>query len=504
MRKKKAKAETGPGRKSMFRERSLIGRINRMSRLQMTMLLFPVVVSLAMMLLFSVRYHASIQRMERVASLKPVVAEEIPEGVWQVISGRVSPEESGVDDRIAAVQETIRGITGAAAEKDQLELVVAERTMDTLTQYVNQVWDNMRESRPVVESEQILEEIRGVAGLVETMLNDYITQEIRNAGRMSVELNRAVLVAAGGELMLLIFSLLLMSRASRRTARFVRQPIEALESGTDRLAGGDLSARIPETDVVELKKLTDQVNVMADNLESTMRQNVQDARNLKKAELRTLQAQINPHFLYNTLDAIVWKAEAGDQKEVIHLTSALSDFFRISLSAGADWIPISQEKKHITGYLSIQQTRYRDILKYEIDIPEEIGGIYILKLLLQPLVENALYHGIKNTRGGGTIRVVGRKNGETLEFRVSDTGRGMDADTLARLRERMAEGQPAVASGTGGFGLVNVNLRIRLYYNQQEGLRIESGPGGTQVSFRVPCRSREELTGDDQGISGGR
>ena len=118
-------------------------------------------------------------------------------------------------------------------------------------------------------------------------------------------------------------------------------------------------------------------------------------------------------------------------------------------------------------------------------------------------MENALYHGIKNTRGGGLIRVQGRKEGGMLMFRVSDTGRGMDAETLRQLKARMAEGQPSVASGSGGFGLVNVNLRIRLYYNQQEGLQLESGPGGTTVSFRVPCRTREELTDDDQGVSGG-
>ena len=485
------------------REKSLIGRIARMSRIQTGILLVPVVVSLAMMLLYSGRYTRSIQRMEAVARLKPVVAEEIPEGVWQVISGREAPEESSVYADIQTVQETLRQITAEAGNPNRLEPVVTGRTMDTLSQYVDQVWDNIRENRPVVESERILEEIRSVAALAESMMNHYITQEIGVTARMSGVLHRVVLGTAGAELLLLLAGLVMIRRASRQTEIFVRQPIQALESGTERLAGGDMTTRIPQTDVVELKKLTDQVNGMADNLESTMRQNVRDAKNLKKAELRTLQAQINPHFLYNTLDAIVWKAEAGDQKEVIHLTRALSDFFRISLSSGADWIPISQERKHIAGYLSIQQTRYRDILKYEIDIPEEIGEFYILKLLLQPLVENALYHGIKNTRGGGLIRVQGRKEGGMLMFRVSDTGRGMDAETLRQLKARMAEGQPSVASGSGGFGLVNVNLRIRLYYNQQEGLQLESGPGGTTVSFRVPCRTREELTDDDQGVSGG-
>ena len=192
------------------------------------------------------------------------------------------------------------------------------------------------------------------------------------------------------------------------TEKSIKEPIERLEEATARFAEGSLDEKIVDTEVTELRNLTAQVNIMADNLKTMMRKSHQDAKNLRKAELRTLQAQINPHFLYNTLDAIVWKAEAEDTDEVIGLTSSLSDFFRISLSSGADWIPISQEKKHIEGYLKIQQTRYRDILRYEIDIPDEIGEYYILKLLLQPLVENAIYHGIKIKRGGGKIFVSGK------------------------------------------------------------------------------------------------
>ena len=240
---------------------------------------------------------------------------------------------------------------------------------------------------------------------------------------------------------------------------------------------------------------------MADRLEDMMEKSHKDERNLRKAELRMLQAQINPHFLYNTLDAIIWKAEAGEKDEVIQLTSALSNFFRISLSSGADWIPIRQERKHIEGYLTIQQTRYRDIMRYEIDIPDEIGEYYILKLLLQPLVENALYHGIKIKRGGGTIRVVGRVVDDMLEFSVTDTGTGMTPEQLEMLNERMKAGQPTVSEGSGGFGLVNVNLRLRLYYNQAEGLQIMSDETGTTVSFRVPCRTKEEIE-ENESISG--
>ena len=366
---------------------------------------------------------------------------------------------------------------------------------------VDQISQNLLQGERVTANESILSEIRDVAKLVSSMLGDYITGEINAAASMSAYLYKVVLYTALLEVALVLFTLLVANKTAVSTARFVRQPIEKLESVTARLAEGDMSARLPATSVEELWNLTGQVNVMADNLDTMMQQRIRDERSLKKAELRTLQAQINPHFLYNTLDAIVWKAEAGEQQEVIQLIRALSDFFRISLSSGADWIPISQEKKHIAGYLSIQKTRYRDILDYEIDIPDEMNDYYILKLLLQPLVENALYHGIKYKRGGGRIRVSGRMEDGKLLFTVSDTGKGMDESTLAALRTRMAEKQMAQTPGVHGFGLVNVNLRLRLYYNQTEGLRIESGAEGTRVSFCVPCRTREAIE-NDQSLSG--
>ena len=482
-------------------EKSIIGRINDMSHRLVLLLVVPIILSLLMMLFYELQYSLAISRMETIASLKTVVAEEIPETVWNIISGRDTIGASKIYVTIRSIDETINDVTDKTREENRLSLIVAGRTMQTLLKYVDQLRDNIAADVPVVENEAVHAEIRDVSALVDSMLNEYIAAEIASTGRMSISLKKAIAATAILELFVVLTAILLRNRFMKKTADFVRQPIENLEKGTEKLADGTLDARIIATEVTELRNLTTQVNTMADRLESMMKKSVEDERNLRKAELRTLQAQINPHFLYNTLDAIVWKAEAGDKGEVIALTSALSDFFRISLSSGADWIPISQEKKHIEGYLKIQQTRYRDIMRYEIDMPDEIGQFYILKLLLQPLVENALYHGVKIKRGGGTIKVSARLEGDQLYFSVRDTGVGMSAEQIENLKERMKKGQLSVSEKAGGFGVVNVNLRIRLYYNQPEGLKIESGPGGTEVSFRVPCRTKEGIL-EHESISG--
>ena len=483
------------------KEKSILGQISQLSHRLVLMLVVPIIISLFLMLFYAYHYHNSIVRMETIANLKTIVTQDIPGSAWNIISGRETFPKSGIYEKIHGVEETIELITEQTGQENRLSLIVAGRTMQTLETYVDHIRDNIDAQVPVVQNEAELTEVRDVASLVDSMLNEYIAREIDSAARMSLSLRWAVVITAIAEALIVVISLLVRNASVKTTALSIRQPIEQLEQVAERLAEGTMDARLADTDVAELRNLTQQVNTMADRLKTMMEKSNEDARKLRKAELRTLQAQINPHFLYNTLDAIVWKAEAGEKDEVIHLTSALSDFFRISLSSGADWIPISQEKKHIEGYLKIQQTRYRDIMDYEIDIPEEIGDVYILKLLLQPLVENALYHGIKIKRGGGTILVSGKQEGEYLRFSVKDTGSGMTAEQLRDLNERMKKGQPSVSEGGGGFGLVNVNLRIRLYYNQTEGLQIISGEKGTEVSFRVPCRTREEIF-ENESISG--
>ncbi|MBO4653171.1 MAG: histidine kinase [Lachnospiraceae bacterium] len=483
------------------KEKSILGQIGNMSHRLVLVLMIPIIISLLLMLFYAAKYHNAIDRMETVANLKTDVTEKIPETAWNIVSGRETFPSSGIYSSIHKVNDTIDSITEQTGEENRLTLIVARRTMQTLENYVDRIRDNVDAGVPVVESEAVIEEVRGVATLVDSMLNEYIAKEINSTARMSVSLRIWVLVTAIIEILIVVIALLIRDRSVKATAQSVRLPIERLEEAAARIADGAFDAKIADTDVTELRNLTLQVNTMADRLQAMMQKSNLDARQLRKAELRTLQAQINPHFLYNTLDAIVWKAEAGEKDEVIQLTGALSDFFRISLSSGADWIPISQEKKHIEGYLKIQQTRYRDIMDYEIDIPDDIGDIYILKLLLQPLVENALYHGIKIKRGGGRIVVTGRQQDGNLVFTVKDTGLGMTPEQLAELNERMKLGQPSVNVAGGGFGLVNVNLRIRLYYNQSEGLTIESDASGTSVSFTVPCRTREEIS-EDESISG--
>jgi two-component system sensor histidine kinase YesM len=228
---------------------------------------------------------------------------------------------------------------------------------------------------------------------------------------------------------------------------------------------------------------------MADKIKTLIDENIREQRNLQKSEMKALQAQITPHFLYNTLDSIVWLAEGNKNEQVISITRAFSDFFRISLNRGDEWVQVKDEFKHIESYLTIQKIRYRDILDYSIEYEHEMEQKVVLKLLLQPLVENSLYHGIKNKRGRGTIVVRGWQEKGFLCFSVTDNGVGMTGEQLASVKAQLEVNPPHVMGETGNriYGLYNVAKRLELYYNRADLLDVQSVyREGTQVTLLVP------------------
>ena len=256
------------------------------------------------------------------------------------------------------------------------------------------------------------------------------------------------------------------------------KPIRELRNKMKLVEKGNLNVEAEYFNKDEIADLCKGFNVMIIKIKELMKKNIINQDNLKKSEFKAMQAQINPHFLYNTLDAIVWMTEAGNKDEVVNITKELSNFFKIVLSKGKEWILVREELIHIKSYLSIQKIRYRDILEYIIDIDPEIQDARILKLTLQPLIENALYHGLKNKRGGGLITIRGCRDGEDkLVFEVGDNGVGMTETRLNEVKQelnRMDIDSDIKRDPKNSFGLKNVNQRIKLYYGEEYGLYIDS------------------------------
>ncbi len=466
----------------------------------LVVVLVTMITSLSFIIYADSSSQVFIQRMAYCMEIKTIVSETIPGELYDALIGRTKTECCKADALMEQIEEDLEKIRSS---DEDIEYVVVLRTMDTYKQYAQMLRENILNEGSVDESTRLMNNVRDVGELVRDMVDQLIHVYVQRESVHNQKVRGVFNILASCTLLSNIFAIVLIVYRQKLLSNDVADNIDALGRFSTQIAAGHFDRRIPEAELEELKPLSNSLNDMASQLEMLIKRVREEEEKLKIAELKTLQAQINPHFLYNTLDTILWQAEADDSESVIRTTQALSNFFRISLSSGEEWIPLYKEMEHLEGYLIIQKTRYRDILRYEIHIDEDIMNCTVLKLLLQPLVENALYHGIKNKRGGGSIIVSGKREGNRIRFCIKDTGRGMDEKMLASVRESIREGSSAKVreGGSGsGFGLSNVNMRICLYYHQQEGIDIQSGAGGTTVEFSVPIIENGEK--HVQGVCG--
>ncbi|HWP52155.1 MAG TPA: sensor histidine kinase, partial [Clostridia bacterium] len=346
------------------------------------------------------------------------------------------------------------------------------RSMLNLSNRLSECMQEIQSTRSYdARIEQLEHNIYIITDLIQTYMHAYIYDEVRELSTLQKDIDRrvstTVLATLGISMPLVLFMLMYSAHFTRN----ITDPILELCRKAEHLGKGDFAVVPVCTGNVEIQTLDDGFNKMAGRINDLLQHAKGDQDALRRAELELLQAQINPHFLYNTFDSIVWLAETHQNNEVVQMTTNLSTFFRNSLSKGKDIITLEAEKQQMESYLKIQQVRYRDILSYEISIPEKLLKYIIPKLTLQPLVENALYHGVKNRRGLGHISVVGHDEGDEILLTIHDDGAGMSPQQLNTLRAGVYEDKHT------GLGLVNVHKRLRFYYGERYGLSFESTLG---------------------------
>lgn len=270
---------------------------------------------------------------------------------------------------------------------------------------------------------------------------------------------------------------------SRFVAKSITLPIQRLCDSMERVQEGDFSV----SDIVvdsenEIGSLTKSFNVMTHRIHELMEQNIRDQEAKRKSELKALQSQINPHFLYNTLDSIIWMAEGKKNEEVVLMTASLARLLRQSISNEDELVSIAQEIEYARDYLTIQKMRYKDKLEFQIEVEPSILNMRLIKLVLQPIIENAIYHGLKYKESKGFLCVKGfMKNGNAV-LQVIDDGVGMEQETLEHIYEKHK-----VNYHSNGVGVYNVQKRLQLYYGNEYGITYESKVGeGTTATITIP------------------
>ena len=405
---------------------------------------------------------------------------------YLLIVGNKTVEESELRDMLTNANRIITGLEQITDSRDNLARVKSiKKDLNNLDTYVDRIEQNIRAGNRYEDNMEIWEnDIQIVTTLVRETIFQYIYYEIKGIQESHAEYQSFFVSMIEISVIAFVAVLLLIVFISHYIPLSISRPITELVEVTQQVSQGNLQVRSHVNTGVEAKQLSESLNTMIDKINELLEQVKKEQIRIRKAEFELLQAQINPHFLYNTLDTIIWLAESDEQKQVVHMVESLSDFFRTSLNQGKDIISIKEEIQHVRSYLEIQQMRYQDILEYEIDVPEEFYQNTIPKITVQPLVENALYHGIKNKRGKGKITVRGYREDSFFILEVRDNGIGMQTERLVQVRNALLYKQLAESKV---YGLYNVNERIRLNCGEEYGLRLSSTyQEGTTVKILLP------------------
>ncbi|MBR4573934.1 MAG: sensor histidine kinase [Lachnospiraceae bacterium] len=475
--------------KRYFHNTSLSTKIRISYLLLVIPLVLLLIVSFYMMQRSSKKYNEMISSAALAGDFSLDFKKDFDYETYLLIVGNNTVEESRLDELIKDADTVVDGLIDITTNSDNLErLKGVKKYLENLRKYKRRIERNLAANVEYDINMEIWEnDVQIVTGLIREEIFEYLFYEIRDMQTEKAEMDVFYQrVLTGSMIAFAVLTLMVLAFSIYLPKSFTR-PITDLVGVTDRISRGDLTARSHNDSSDEVGVLAHSMNQMIEKINELLSQITKEQIRIREAELELLQSQINPHFLYNTLDTIIWLAEGGDQKKVVEMVKSLSAFFRTSLSRGKDIIMIREELLHATSYLEIQQFRYQDILEYEIDVPEEFHDYMIPKITIQPLIENALYHGIKNKRGGGMIRIGAERAGDDFVITVSDNGIGMTPERLAEVRAVLMSDAPA---DNTIYGLYNVNERIKLKFGSKYGISLDSVYGeGSTCNILLPAQT---------------
>ncbi len=463
--------------KERFSKHTVQGKMFRLI-LQMFVPIVAILIILFTLILTRNLMYASVSgNIVKASGFNQNFKDEVDLKMYLYVSG--SSDEipwNDVEDARNLAEELLKNSKNAESRKAMSNVL---KLCDNLDNYMHRI----EQTRLYDEQMKQLEtNIYGVTQLIEDYMYSYLYYEAGEMASIQKSLDIMLTVEIAFVILVIVILTPLVLRRAVRLGRDISDPIVAMNDRVKEIGQGDLSPHTPvKTDDASLSLLSIGIEDMAGKLDMQIELNRQEQIRLREIELKLIQAQINPHFLYNTLDAIVWLIEIGKNEQAEKMVTSLSSYFRSFLSDGKDIVTVAEEKTHIESYLEIQQVRYRDIMEYEISIDPEIECVKLPKLTMQPLVENAIYHGLKPKRGKGMIHVTGKAENDFAVLEVSDTGAGMSEEELAKLKKRI------LGEDTTSFGLPSVSKRLKLLYADECFLEVESQPDvGTTIRIRIP------------------
>lgn len=458
---------------------TLKSKINRLIIMFMVPLVGVLIFTFSLLFSYSNSYRAVLHNVTTASEFNQDFKEDIDLKMYYYVTDSHYSEGLPIDE-VQAAQKLAQGLLDTTSQKESWKAI--NGVLNLCINLESKIYQIEGAESYESRQQQLENNIYVLTELIQEYMYNYLYHEASLLDELQAQMSSRLYLEIVLILGVGILSFGFLFKWLSMFGKSITLPVSKLCARVQAIGDGDLTVQKPiEAEEYEIQTLSDGFEKMVERLNQLIEQSKQEQSSLRKAELALLQAQINPHFLYNTLDTIIWLIEMEKYEKAVEMVTSLSSFFRSSLSRGRDIISLREEEQHIRSYLEIQQVRYKDILDYVIDMNQELAGYQVPKLTLQPLVENALYHGIKLKRGKGTIHVTSYSEGDVIYMEVTDSGAGMDEERLKEVRRAIRKEERV------GFGLSTVHERLQLLYGTEYGLTIESNAGeGTKVVARIP------------------
>lgn len=476
---------------TIFKYQSKSGKMTMQSKLWKIILIValpPMIVIIAIAsigIAYALQYHAILNNVTTASDFNQNFKEDVDLKMYYYVIDSQYSEDLPVQE-VQSAKAIAQKLIDTTTEKESL------RAISSVLNLCQNLEDKMQQIAETKQYDSRVDQLENniyiLTDLIQKYMYTYLYYEAAHLNALQSTMLSGMIVLTGVVVVLSLVLLSFLLAKSRKLSRRIVDPIDRICERLEAIGKGSLLVCDPiQADVEEVQILSDGIENMVGRLKLQIDKNTEQEKQRRRTELALLQAQINPHFLYNTLDTIIWLIESREIGEAVRMVGSLSNFFRFSLSRGNNIITLAEEEQHIRSYLEIQQMRYRDLVEYEIDIPDTLENCILPKLTLQPLVENALYHGIKNRRRKGFIRVSGRVHEEHLILEVVDDGAGMTEDRLNEMKASLADGKRE------GFGLRTVHQRIQILFGLEYGLALESTKDvGTRVIVTLPVQTADK------------
>ena len=442
-----------------FRQFSIEKKLKWLRMVVIIPALVGIITLLVIMINFNESYNEAVKNVSVASKFNFSFSEDMDYKMYRIVIGAESFDTMKPYEEIKEAKELVKELNkNAVTDESKLRTRQIGKLLDNLKISIEEIEHSDLKNDYMENNQRLRLNVNVFTEIIKEKVSEYIYYEIGNMESMRVKLEKEIMHTITITLIAVLFLSLITWKLSKLISQSISYPVRQLCEMTKEVAQGNFDVHGPQNTT---------------------------------EELQLLQEQINPHFLYNTLDTIMWLAIDHQDDKVVEMVAALSGFFRTSLSHGEDKITIREELEHVENYLKIQQLRYGDIMEYSIDVPDEIKKNDIVKITLQPLVENALYHGLKKQREKGMIKISSVDDENNIFLIVEDNGVGMQPEQVVQINKEMYE--DIWVNRTTGFGIANVNRRIKLYYGEEYGLILESEPDiGTKVIVVVPKTRQAE------------